>query len=159
MKRETTSLNINYEKRFIQEYETPVAPKGFTVRLVIRSTWGDRHFVGLNGIEILDIDGNNLLSGQNKFKFKVSPESVKVLPGYERDVRTSDKLLNGNNETFSDSDMWLAPFVTDLERLEKHIQNTIVFQFDKSITLGAINIYNYTKTPERGVRELQILLD
>jgi len=53
--------------------------------------------VGLNGLEILDPDGNNLLSGQNKFKLKVSPQSVNVLPGYEKDVRTPDKLLNGHN--------------------------------------------------------------
>ena len=67
--------------------------------------------------------------------------------------------MNGHNETFNDGDMWLAPLVSDLERLEKRIQNTLVFQFEKAITLGAVNIYNYTKTPSRGVRELQILLD
>lgn len=74
------------------------------------------------------------------------------LPGNERDVRTIDKLVNGQNETFNDSDMWLAPWISDLERLENRTQNTIVVHFEKSIALGAINIYNYTKTPSRGVR-------
>lgn len=153
------TLNINYEKRFIQEYETPTAPKGFVLKMIIKSTWGDRHFVGLNGLDVFDSEGTSLIAGQSKFKLKVSPPSVNVLPGYEKDVRTPEKLVNGQNETFNDGDMWLAPLITDLERLEKHIQNTIVIEFGHSISLGAINFYNYTKTPSRGVREIEILLD
>jgi hypothetical protein len=84
---------------------------------------------------------------------------VAILPGYERDVRTVDKLVNGVNETYNDENMWLTPLVSDLDRLEKREVNSIVLQFDKAISLGAIDIYNYTKTPSRGVREVEILLD
>lgn len=55
--------------------------------------------------------------------------------------------------------MWLAPFVNDLERLERKEVNTITFRFEKSIVLGAIDFYNYTKTPTRGAREIEIHLD
>jgi hypothetical protein len=72
---------VNYEKRFIQEYETATLPKGYSIRIVIRSTWGDLHFVGLNGIEIYNEQGAKLLSSE-KYKLKANPNSLNVLPGY-----------------------------------------------------------------------------
>ena len=40
----------------------------------------------------------------------VNPVGINKLPGMENDVRTLDKLFNGNNQTFDEKDMWLAPF-------------------------------------------------
>ena len=39
------------------------------------------------------------------------PESVNVLEGSARDVRTPDKLIDGVNETLDGRHMWLAPIL------------------------------------------------
>ena len=44
-----------------QEYEVPLFPMGFAVRVNLFSTHGDSHYVGLNGINIIDHLGNNLM--------------------------------------------------------------------------------------------------
>lgn len=62
--------------------------------------------------------GEKLLARQ-KFKLKVTPSSVSSLAGYETDTRTPDKLVNGINETYNDENVWLAPFVSDIDRIEK----------------------------------------
>ena len=39
------------------EIEIPVLPRGKTVQLYILSTWGDKNYVGLNGIEFWNREG------------------------------------------------------------------------------------------------------
>ena len=51
------------------------------IRLFLHSTWGDQHFIGLNGIEVFDEYGENVLRN-NSFTISASPSSVSVLPGY-----------------------------------------------------------------------------
>ncbi len=82
-----------------------------------------------------------------------------------RDIRTIDKLVNTENETYEDKNLWLAPFINphfgekELDLLNKFKQNIIYIYFEKPIIISAINIWNYTKTPSRGVREFEISLD
>lgn len=61
-------------------------------------------------------------------------------------------LLDGCNKQSDDYHTWLTPFVPDTSVV-------ISFAFDKPVTLGAIRFWNYAKTPTRGVRQLQVLLD
>jgi len=68
-------------------------------------------------------------------------------------------LINGKNNTTSDDNIWLAPFLSDIEKVEKGRANTIVMDYSKQNKISAINFYNYMKTPERGVREIEIFLD
>lgn len=49
---ELESLDLNYE--------APSMPQGFVYQIIIFSTWGDSYYVGLNGIQIYDNDGNEI---------------------------------------------------------------------------------------------------
>ena len=73
-------------------------------------------------------------------------------------MRTIDKLINGKNNSYDERNMWLAPYVFFPQRGCKEL-NTIYFSFSSPILISNINIWNYTKTPKRGVKELEIYLD
>lgn len=68
-------------------------------------------------------------------------------------------LINNQNNTTSDTNIWLAPLLSDVEKIEKGRSNLIIMDYAKGNKIGGINFYNYTKTPERGVREIEIYLD
>ena len=85
-----------------------------------------------------------------------------MLPGLENDIRTVDKLINGVNETYDDRNMWISPFITgnsDDNGKFAVKTNTLILSFDKPIMLSCINFWNYSKTPSRGAREIEIYLD
>jgi protein JBTS26 len=92
-----------------QEYETVQMPVGFSFRLNLFSTYGDNFYIGLNGVELFDQTGS-LIPVTPCLHVMVSPQSINSLPGLEGDVRTIDKLFNGNNRSFDERDMWLSPF-------------------------------------------------
>lgn len=52
----------------VSSYEHPTAPRGFVYQIVVLSTWGDQYYVGLNGIQMYDIQGRLiLLNGNSKY--------------------------------------------------------------------------------------------
>ena len=76
------------------------------------------------------------------------------LAGYEKDKRIVGNLINNRNNTTSDGDIWLAPLLSDVEKIEKGRPNVILMEYSKRSKISGINFYNYAKTPERGVREI-----
>lgn len=90
------------------------------------------------------------------------PPQINTLKGQEKDVRTVDKLVNSINDTFDDRNMWLVPFLSknnEYNDSQLGLVNQIFLVFEEPIIISAINIWNYTKTPTRGVREMQIFID
>ena len=71
----------------------------------------------------------------------------------ELDCRTIDKLIdNTNEETSTAEHSWLAPIIPGKI-------NRIFIVFDRLQPISKVRVWNYGKTPGRGVREYNILVD
>eukprot|EP00929_Paragymnodinium_shiwhaense_P020879 TRINITY_DN13777_c0_g1_i1.p1 TRINITY_DN13777_c0_g1~~TRINITY_DN13777_c0_g1_i1.p1 ORF type:complete len:1653 (+),score=426.78 TRINITY_DN13777_c0_g1_i1:112-5070(+) len=133
----------------------PTMPRGRRLVFNCVSTWGDNNFVGLAGIEIFDGRGYPIVLKDPKRQVTASPASVNVLPEYQNDPRTVDKLFDQVNFTRDDLHVWLAPFFEGKE-------HTITVDLEYSTEVAMIRVWNYNKSrlhSSRGVRDLEILLD
>ena len=62
------------------QYETPVHPCGFVVKICVLGSWGDPFYVGLNGLEIYDQFSRKLaLSAEN---VQAEPRDLNVCAGW-----------------------------------------------------------------------------
>ena len=85
-----------------------------------------------------------------------------MVPGLENDIRTVDKLVNGINDTYDDRNMWLSPFITGASGEDGKFAvkaNSLILSFDKPLMLSCINLWNYSKAPSRGAKEIEIYCD
>ena len=91
----------------LQDYMTRVHPRD-AAAAHLQSTWGDPHYVGLNGLQLLSPSGEPIaLSAQ---QLSAEPPSVASLPQLRNDPRTVDKLVDGTNASYDDRHMFLSPF-------------------------------------------------
>ena len=163
VKRSQAPVHLMYP----QEYEPFTFPMGYTYEFSFISTHGDSHYMGLNGLQLYDQLGEHILHSlhpKTPFHLHAFPSSVTELPGMERDIRTLAKLLDGYNDTLDDRHMWLTPFRNTkiFAQSNRHISNTpnkLYLTFDNPLAISALKIWNYSKTPTRGIFEFELKCD
>lgn len=74
------------------------------------------------------------------------------MPGHAADPRTPPKLIDGVHATYDDTHMWLAPFTASTPCC-------VNLALPRPATLGAVRLWNYAKSPGRGVRAFSLELD
>ncbi|XP_029312207.1 protein KIAA0556 isoform X3 [Cottoperca gobio] len=133
------------------EFEIPVLPQGSRLVVNILSTWGDRHYVGLNSLEVFSSSGEPLRPAH----IRADPPDINILPAYGKDPRVVTNLIDGVNRTQDDMHLWLAPFTPGRS-------HTIILDFGAPYQVAMIRVWNYNKSrihSFRGVKEVEMLLD
>ncbi|EPY79533.1 hypothetical protein CB1_000916014 [Camelus ferus] len=133
------------------DFKIPVLPYGQHLVIDIKSTWGDRHYVGLNGIEIFSSKGEPVRIAN----IQADPPDINILPAYGKDPRVVTNLIDGVNRTQDDMHVWLAPFTLGKS-------HSISMDFMHPCQVALIRIWNYNKSrihSFRGVKDITMLLD
>ncbi|XP_062443965.1 katanin-interacting protein isoform X2 [Rhea pennata] len=133
------------------DFKIPVLPYGQHLVIDIQTTWGDRHYVGLNGIEVFSSKGEPVQIS----KITAEPPDINILPAYGKDPRVITNLIDGVNRTQDDMHLWLAPFTPG----KRHF---IYIDFVNPCQVAMIRIWNYNKSrihSFRGVKDIVMELD
>lgn len=85
------------------------------------------------------------------------------------DIRVVGNLIDGQNQTLSDEHIWLTPYKntkghasassSEKDQAKKREPNYIMLMFEQPVALSALRIWNYSKTPSRGVNEFELEID
>ncbi|EGG22459.1 hypothetical protein DFA_04586 [Cavenderia fasciculata] len=146
----TNQINNNSKSQNIQNL---IYPKGKTLKFRFQSTWGDRFYLGLTGIEIFDHNYQLIRVGIKNIN--ASPRDINQA-GHTGDYRTLDKLVDGENITINDQHMWLIPFSSQPE------DPTLTIDLGQIHSISCIRVYNYNKSHDdssRGAKNVIISLD
>lgn len=156
---------------------------GTVVTLQVYSSWGDEHYVGLNGIELYGPQGHLYalpalgrdVSALGYVQSIVAfPQDLNIIPDTSGDPRRVANLLDGVNFTKNDLHSWLAP---QLPFLRLHHPSAaaevpagvpdgclavITITFDRPVEVAMCRVFNYNRSRarnQRGVRWCKILVE
>ena len=151
------------ERALIAKGLPPVRSMGKKLKVRLLANYGDRNYIGLNGMELFDGEMEPLLRGQ-KTKFRLVADPVMAsAEELKHDLRVPENLYNGINDGKNRNLHWLAPFINAKKLNDKtnmgRLFNQIVIYFEKPVDITAISFWNYTKDPERGAKDMEIYLD
>lgn len=138
-----------------RSFRIPELPRGRIFKFSIYSTWGDAYYVGLNGIELFDDKGEAIVLRDVKSQIRADPPDINCLPGYGRDPRTVDKIVDGTYLTCDDLHVWLTPFTQGREHI-------VEIDFKEVKAISMVRIWNYNKSrihSYRGARDVTLKLD
>ncbi|KAF7992615.1 hypothetical protein HCN44_004959 [Aphidius gifuensis] len=133
----------------LEDFVIPELPSGQLLKINIISTWGDRHYVGLNGIEIFSS------TGEPPEIIKIWYESSDDPNDFQQQNNNTNNLINGIYRTRDDLNIWRVPFTSG----NNHI---IYIKFANIIKIGLIRIWNYNKSrihSYQGAKNIIIKLD
>lgn len=74
---------------FLCRFDLTLSPCPTGLRIELVSTWGDFHYMGLTGLEVVGKDGESLPIDISMMA--ASPRDLNDLPEYGDDLRTLDK--------------------------------------------------------------------
>ncbi|XP_011057046.1 PREDICTED: uncharacterized protein KIAA0556-like isoform X2 [Acromyrmex echinatior] len=136
--------------KLYRNFIIPELPSGDSLVIDIISTWGDKHYVGLNGIEIFSNTGEPARIKE----IRAHTTSVNQSPNNDHPY-TINNLINGINRTRDDANLWLTPYSNG-----DHHYVYMIFEF--TITIAMIRIWNYNKSrihSFRGAKDVIIKLN
>jgi hypothetical protein len=136
-------------------------PVGRHITLQLLSTWGDPHYIGMAGIQLLVPEKAKTGQPPRLRRFPLSSRHMDASPrdlralGYEEDPRTLEKLVDGDNDGVDMTHMWMVPF-------SEQEPPQIRIDLGREMPIAALELWNYNKSDEdtaRGVKKMTFELD
>jgi hypothetical protein len=108
---ESKNERINVQPQQLNNKSSVELFKAGVIRLDLMSTWGDKSYVGLCGIELLGLaaDGSPQVVEIPNLRIEAYPQDMSAIGCFD-DPRLHTNLLSGINNTTLDKYMWLIPF-------------------------------------------------
>ena len=116
------------------------------IHCTILSTWGDQHYFGLAGLQVVDDAGKPLPLAASQLR--ASPSDLNEMGGNQAgDPRTLDKLLDPKNNTTDSWHMWLAPW-----QPQENSKHTLTIDLGQPTRVSALRLWNYNKSEDDSYR-------
>ena len=132
--KEIYNNNILKEKSIFNfNYYCPYCPSGFVIKIELLSTYGNKDYIGLNSIEIINDKNENIFLKGKIFFF---PDKVIINPG--------EQILGNFSNIFQKNNFGM---------------NRLIIMFDELEIIYYIKFINYDKYKDIAVKEIKILID